>query len=124
MLRPGDRMVNRRSTGWLTGSPTPLRPRTSSNPSVQPVQTRHSPNPSHNLMNRLTGWSTGRATGRATDVPLSTVSAVKSGRIQVDGEMVPVSYIVQPSQKISHFLHRFVMLNSAIIAQSVYTFCS
>ncbi|KAL7161886.1 hypothetical protein ACSBR2_042378 [Camellia fascicularis] len=34
------------------------------------------------------------------------VSAVKSGRIQVDGEMVPVSYIVQPSQKISHFLHR------------------
>lgn len=34
------------------------------------------------------------------------VSAVKSGRIQVDGEMVPVSYIVQSSQKISHFLHR------------------
>ncbi|XP_052183542.1 RNA pseudouridine synthase 7 [Diospyros lotus] len=34
------------------------------------------------------------------------VSAVKSGRIQVDGEVVPVSYIVQPSQKISHFLHR------------------
>ncbi|KAJ7957206.1 Pseudouridine synthase [Quillaja saponaria] len=34
------------------------------------------------------------------------VSAVKSGRIQVDGEMVPVSYIVKPSQKISHFVHR------------------
>ncbi|KAL6996899.1 hypothetical protein U1Q18_007024 [Sarracenia purpurea var. burkii] len=34
------------------------------------------------------------------------VSAVKSGRIQVDGELVPISYIVQPSQKISHFLHR------------------
>ncbi|KAM6570388.1 hypothetical protein CsatB_018373 [Cannabis sativa] len=34
------------------------------------------------------------------------VSAVKSGRIQVDGEMVPVSYIVKSSQKISHFLHR------------------
>ncbi|XP_042476943.1 RNA pseudouridine synthase 7-like isoform X2 [Macadamia integrifolia] len=34
------------------------------------------------------------------------VSAVKSGRIQVDGQIVSVSYIVQPSQKISHFLHR------------------
>ncbi|KAH1126299.1 RNA pseudouridine synthase 7 [Glycine soja] len=34
------------------------------------------------------------------------VSAVKCGRIQVDGEMVPVSYIVKSSQKISHFLHR------------------
>ncbi|KAF8378043.1 hypothetical protein HHK36_029376 [Tetracentron sinense] len=34
------------------------------------------------------------------------VSAVKSGRIQVDGQFVPVSYIVQSSQKISHFLHR------------------
>ncbi|XP_047340952.1 RNA pseudouridine synthase 7 isoform X2 [Impatiens glandulifera] len=34
------------------------------------------------------------------------VSAVKSGRIQVDGELVPVSYIVKSSQKISHFLHR------------------
>uniref|UniRef100_A0A1D1XGI8 Pseudouridine synthase n=1 Tax=Anthurium amnicola TaxID=1678845 RepID=A0A1D1XGI8_9ARAE len=34
------------------------------------------------------------------------VSAVKSGRIQVDGQIVPVSYIVQSSQKISHFLHR------------------
>nr|DAD30478.1 TPA_asm: hypothetical protein HUJ06_009329 [Nelumbo nucifera] len=34
------------------------------------------------------------------------VSAVKAGRIQVDGQIVPVSYIVQPSQKISHFLHR------------------
>nr|XP_043636246.1 RNA pseudouridine synthase 7-like [Erigeron canadensis] len=33
-------------------------------------------------------------------------SAVKSGRIQVDGKTVPVSYIVQSSQKISHFLHR------------------
>ncbi|KAK4569146.1 hypothetical protein RGQ29_004515 [Quercus rubra] len=34
------------------------------------------------------------------------VSAVKCGRIQVDGEIVPVSYIVKQSQKISHFLHR------------------
>ncbi|TQE12905.1 hypothetical protein C1H46_001551 [Malus baccata] len=34
------------------------------------------------------------------------VSAVKSGRIQVDGEMVPVSHIVKTSQKISHFVHR------------------
>ncbi|KAG7023047.1 RNA pseudouridine synthase 7, partial [Cucurbita argyrosperma subsp. argyrosperma] len=34
------------------------------------------------------------------------VDAVKCGRIQVDGEMVPVSYIVKSSQKISHFLHR------------------
>ncbi|EYU43033.1 hypothetical protein ABFS82_04G122600 [Erythranthe guttata] len=34
------------------------------------------------------------------------VSAVKSGRIQVDGQIVPVSYIVRSSQKISHFLHR------------------
>ncbi|CAK9181472.1 unnamed protein product [Ilex paraguariensis] len=34
------------------------------------------------------------------------VSAVKCGRIQVDGQKVHVSYIVQPSQKISHFLHR------------------
>jgi hypothetical protein len=32
---------------------------------------------------------------------------VKCGRIQVDGEMVPVSYVVKSSQKISHFLHRF-----------------
>ncbi|XP_057767531.1 RNA pseudouridine synthase 7 isoform X3 [Salvia miltiorrhiza] len=34
------------------------------------------------------------------------VSAVKTGRIQVDGQKVPISYVVQPSQKISHFLHR------------------
>ncbi|PIA41956.1 hypothetical protein AQUCO_02100063v1 [Aquilegia coerulea] len=34
------------------------------------------------------------------------VDAVKSGRIQVNGEIVPVSYIVKSSQKISHFLHR------------------
>ncbi|XP_038684188.1 RNA pseudouridine synthase 7-like isoform X2 [Tripterygium wilfordii] len=34
------------------------------------------------------------------------VNAVKCGRIQVDGEMVPVSYIVKSSQKISHFVHR------------------
>ncbi|XP_030531259.1 RNA pseudouridine synthase 7 isoform X1 [Rhodamnia argentea] len=34
------------------------------------------------------------------------VSAVQCGRIQVDGETVPVSYILEPSQKISHFLHR------------------
>uniref|UniRef100_A0A7N0TG37 RNA pseudouridine synthase 7 n=1 Tax=Kalanchoe fedtschenkoi TaxID=63787 RepID=A0A7N0TG37_KALFE len=34
------------------------------------------------------------------------VSAVKSGRILVDGQMVPISYVVRSSQKISHFLHR------------------
>ncbi|KAL1301320.1 hypothetical protein HN51_045966 [Arachis hypogaea] len=34
------------------------------------------------------------------------VSAVKCGRIQVDGERVSVSYIVKSSQKISHFVHR------------------
>ncbi|KAF7834067.1 RNA pseudouridine synthase 7 [Senna tora] len=34
------------------------------------------------------------------------VNAVECGRIQVDGEMVPVSYVVKSSQKISHFLHR------------------
>ncbi|CAN0906041.1 RNA pseudouridine synthase 7 [Linum grandiflorum] len=34
------------------------------------------------------------------------VGAVKSGRIQVDGETVPVSYVVKTSQKISHFVHR------------------
>ncbi|XP_019253599.1 PREDICTED: RNA pseudouridine synthase 7 isoform X1 [Nicotiana attenuata] len=33
-------------------------------------------------------------------------SAVKSGRIQVDGQKVHLSYVVQSSQKISHFLHR------------------
>ncbi|KAJ0804327.1 putative tRNA pseudouridine(32) synthase [Helianthus annuus] len=33
-------------------------------------------------------------------------SAVKSGRIQVDGKTVPISYRVQSSQKISHFVHR------------------
>ncbi|KAK8946399.1 RNA pseudouridine synthase 7 [Platanthera zijinensis] len=32
--------------------------------------------------------------------------AVNSGRIQVDDKVVPVSYIVQSSQKISHFVHR------------------
>ncbi|CAA7021469.1 unnamed protein product [Microthlaspi erraticum] len=34
------------------------------------------------------------------------VGAVKCGRIKVDGEIVPVSYIVKSSQKITHFLHR------------------
>ncbi|RAL54275.1 hypothetical protein DM860_001403 [Cuscuta australis] len=34
------------------------------------------------------------------------VAAVKAGRIQVNGKRIPVSYIVQPSQKISHFVHR------------------
>lgn len=34
------------------------------------------------------------------------VSAVKCGRIQVDGEIVPVSHVVKSSQKISHFVHR------------------
>lgn len=39
---------------------------------------------------------------------------MESGRIQVDGEMVPVSYIVGSSQKISHFVHRFFELNDAL----------
>ncbi|XXG41648.1 hypothetical protein AAC387_Pa01g2074 [Persea americana] len=34
------------------------------------------------------------------------VSAVKSGRIQVNGQRVSISYRVQSSEKISHFLHR------------------
>ncbi|CAL9192116.1 RNA pseudouridine synthase 7-like isoform X1 [Musa acuminata AAA Group] len=34
------------------------------------------------------------------------VSAVKCGRIRVDDKMVHTSYVVQSSQKISHFLHR------------------
>ncbi|GAA0144182.1 RNA processing factor [Lithospermum erythrorhizon] len=34
------------------------------------------------------------------------VSAVKDGRIQVDGQKVPISHVVRSSQKISHFLHR------------------
>ncbi|PIN12604.1 RNA pseudouridylate synthase [Handroanthus impetiginosus] len=34
------------------------------------------------------------------------VSAVKAGRIQVDGQIIPVSYVVKSSQKISHFVHR------------------
>ncbi|CAN7006444.1 unnamed protein product [Brassica rapa subsp. trilocularis] len=33
------------------------------------------------------------------------VGAVKCGRIKVDGETVPVSYIVRSSQKITHFVH-------------------
>ncbi|XP_047160679.1 RNA pseudouridine synthase 7 isoform X2 [Vigna umbellata] len=48
------------------------------------------------------------------------VSAVKCGRIQVDGEIVPVSYVVKPSQKISHFLHRHeppVMACDVVILQ-------
>ncbi|XP_078156451.1 pseudouridine synthase family protein isoform X1 [Carex rostrata] len=34
------------------------------------------------------------------------VSAVNCGRLQVDGEMVHAGYVLQRSQKISHFLHR------------------
>ncbi|KAL3716683.1 hypothetical protein ACJRO7_008296 [Eucalyptus globulus] len=34
------------------------------------------------------------------------VSAVECGRIQVGGRVVPVSYIVKSSEKISHFVHR------------------
>ncbi|KAL6552423.1 hypothetical protein OROHE_007787 [Orobanche hederae] len=34
------------------------------------------------------------------------VTAVEAGRIQVDGQIVPVTYVVKSSQKISHFLHR------------------
>lgn len=34
------------------------------------------------------------------------VTAVKYGRIQVDGQNVSVHYRVKPSQKISHFVHR------------------
>ncbi|XP_022885481.1 RNA pseudouridine synthase 7-like isoform X2 [Olea europaea var. sylvestris] len=57
------------------------------------------------------------------------VSAVKAGRIQVDGQIVPVSYVVQPSQKISHFLHRHeppvMALNVEILHQEsdVLTVC-
>ncbi|WVZ19564.1 hypothetical protein V8G54_006886 [Vigna mungo] len=57
------------------------------------------------------------------------VSAVKCGRIQVDGEIVPVSYVVKPSQKISHFLHRHeppVMACDVVILQKepdVLTIC-
>ncbi|CAL9243075.1 unnamed protein product [Arabidopsis halleri] len=46
------------------------------------------------------------------------VGAVKSGRIKVDGEIVPVSYIVKSSQKITHFLHRHeppVMIDDVVI---------
>ncbi|KAF3338523.1 pseudouridine synthase family protein [Carex littledalei] len=38
--------------------------------------------------------------------PYAEVSAVKCGRLQVDGEMVHAGYVLQRSQKISHFLHR------------------
>ncbi|KAK6275886.1 hypothetical protein POUND7_005595 [Theobroma cacao] len=41
--------------------------------------------------------------GRPNDY---SVSAVKCGRIQVDGENIPVSYKVKRCQKISHFVHR------------------
>ncbi|KAL3617578.1 hypothetical protein CASFOL_037899 [Castilleja foliolosa] len=34
------------------------------------------------------------------------VSAVEAGRIKVDGQIVPISYAVKTSQKISHFVHR------------------
>ncbi|XP_011623443.1 RNA pseudouridine synthase 7 isoform X2 [Amborella trichopoda] len=34
------------------------------------------------------------------------LAAVNAGRIQVDDQMVHVSYVVQSSQKISHFVHR------------------
>ncbi|XP_039161433.1 RNA pseudouridine synthase 7-like [Eucalyptus grandis] len=37
---------------------------------------------------------------------ISHVSAAESGPIQVEGRVVPVSYIVKPSEKISHFVHR------------------
>ncbi|XLS47762.1 hypothetical protein HN51_022120 [Arachis hypogaea] len=57
------------------------------------------------------------------------VSAVKRGRIQVDGERVPVSYIIKSSQKISHFVHRHelpVMACEVLILQKeldVLTIC-
>lgn len=35
---------------------------------------------------------------------------MKRGRIQVDGKMISTSYVVQSSQKISHFLHRYACL--------------
>lgn len=34
------------------------------------------------------------------------VKAVNTGRIQVDGQRIHTSYVVQSSQRISHFLHR------------------
>ncbi|XLR27131.1 hypothetical protein S83_055031, partial [Arachis hypogaea] len=48
------------------------------------------------------------------------VSAVKCGRVQVDGERVSILYIVKSSQKISHFVHRhepFVMACEVPILQ-------
>ncbi|RYR03520.1 hypothetical protein Ahy_B06g082522 [Arachis hypogaea] len=51
---------------------------------------------------------------------LSKVSAVKCGRVQVDGERVSILYIVKSSQKISHFVHRhepFVMACEVPILQ-------
>lgn len=59
------------------------------------------------LFSFLTGWNS-----------VSQIDAVKCGRIQVDGELVPVSYIVRSSQKISHFLHRYVEIASSIKAYS------
>ncbi|XLS74532.1 hypothetical protein HN51_031397 [Arachis hypogaea] len=47
-----------------------------------------------------------RSSSSAATASAAIVSAVKCGRIQVDGERVPVSYIVKSSQKISHFVHR------------------
>ncbi|CAH9109102.1 unnamed protein product [Cuscuta europaea] len=41
--------------------------------------------------------------GRSSDY---YVAAVKAGRIQVNGKRVPISFVVQSSQKISHFVHR------------------
>ncbi|XP_020107443.1 RNA pseudouridine synthase 7 [Ananas comosus] len=57
------------------------------------------------------------------------VGAVKSGRIQVDGQMVQPTYVVKSSQKISHFLHRHeppVMVGEVLILENeddVLTIC-
>ncbi|XP_027064648.1 RNA pseudouridine synthase 7 isoform X2 [Coffea arabica] len=50
------------------------------------------------------------------------VSAVKAGRIQVDGRIVPISYVVQPSQKISHFVHRCIHVGNIVKTQLLESF--
>lgn len=40
---------------------------------------------------------------------------MNSGRIQVDGQKVDQSYVLKSSQKISHFLHRYVFCDIGFI---------
>ncbi|XLU81361.1 hypothetical protein S245_004781 [Arachis hypogaea] len=70
-----------------------------------------------------------RSSSSPATASAAIVSAVKRGRIQVDGERVPVSYIIKSSQKISHFVHRHelpVMACEVLILQKeldVLTIC-